>query len=56
MTFEDLCDRLIHIDEVSLLELLEINSEELVDKFQDKIEDKRDYLEEELEELYEKIE
>lgn len=33
----DVCDRLLQLDEITLLELLEINSEELVDRFKDKI-------------------
>lgn len=49
MTFAELCERLIHVDEVSLLELLDISSEDIVSRFEDKIEDKRDYFEEDLE-------
>ena len=40
MTFKDLCDK---------LEVLEISSEDLVDRFEDFVEQKRDYLEDELE-------
>ena len=36
-TFEEVKDRLKHIDEVSLLEILDIASEDLVDRFEDKI-------------------
>lgn len=46
LTIPDICDKLKHLDEVTILELLEVNSEELVAKFQDKIEDMADYLEE----------
>ena len=46
LTLPDLCDKLKRLDEVTILELLEINSEEIVAKFQDKIEDMADYLEE----------
>ena len=46
LTFPDICDKLNRLDEVTILELLEINSEEIVAKFQDKIEDMADYLEE----------
>ena len=46
LTFPDICDKLKRLDEVTVLELLEINSEEIVAKFQDKIEDMADYLEE----------
>ena len=35
----ELLEKLRKLDEVSLLELLEITSEELVDRFMDKIED-----------------
>jgi len=43
-TFSELCEELKKIDEITLLELLEISSEEIVDKFEDKIEDKLDKL------------
>ena len=43
-TFSELCEELKRIDETTLLELLEISSEEIVDKFEDKIEDKLDKL------------
>ena len=49
MTFTDLCNRLKDIEETQLLELLEINSEALVNRFQDHIEIKRNYIEEDLE-------
>ena len=49
LILEDLKDRLKKIDEISLLEVLEIDSEMLVDRFIDIIEDKQDELEEELE-------
>lgn len=45
LTLPDICDKLKRLDEVTILELLEVNSEELVSKFQDKIEDMADYLE-----------
>lgn len=48
MTFTDLCNRLKKLDEITLLEVLEISSESLVDRFEDYIELKRDYLEDEL--------
>lgn len=39
MTLEDLKNRLkTQVDEVSLLEVLDISAEELVDRFEDKIE------------------
>ena len=46
LTLPDICDKLKRLDEVTILELLNINSEEIVAKFQDKIEDMADYLEE----------
>jgi hypothetical protein len=49
MTFKDLCDRLKRLPEIDLLEVLDINSEDLVDRFEDFVEQKRDYLEDELE-------
>ena len=45
LTLPDIYDKLKRLDEVTILELLEVNSEELVAKFQDKIEDMADYLE-----------
>ena len=40
----ELLQALRKLDEITLLELLEINSEELVDCFLDKIDEKEDYL------------
>lgn len=40
----ELIKKLKKIDEVSLLELLEITSEDLVDVFVDKIEERIDYI------------
>lgn len=48
LTTHDICDRLKNLDEISLLEVLDISSEEIVDRFNDKIEEKADELEEEL--------
>ena len=57
LTLNELCDRLKHIDEISLMEVLEINSDEIVDRFIDKIEERMDDLqldfEAELDELEE---
>lgn len=50
LTLEDLKNRLKGIDEISLLEILEINSEEIVNRFVDKIELKADDLESDFEE------
>jgi hypothetical protein len=38
MTFEELCIKLKDIDEITLMEVLEISSEDLVERFEDKIE------------------
>lgn len=48
LTFEDIRDRLRNLDEITLLEVLNISSEELVDRFTDRIEQYSDQLEEEL--------
>lgn len=48
LTYSELLERLKKIDEISLLEVLEISSEELVDKFGDKIEEKLESLMEDL--------
>ena len=50
ITTHDLANRLKAIDEVSLLEILEISSEDLVDRFEDRIELKYDQLVDEFEE------
>jgi len=41
-------EKLKQLPEIDLLELLEIYSEELVDRFMDKVEEKMDFLEYEL--------
>ena len=43
-------EKLRRLDELLLMDLLEITSEDIVDRFQDKIEEKYDYLLRELEE------
>jgi hypothetical protein len=43
-TFQELCEDLKKFDETTLLELLDISSDELVEKFQDKIEENLDRL------------
>ena len=48
LTLLDVRDRLIHIDEVSLLEVLDISAEDIVDKFMDRIEENYEDLAEEL--------
>jgi len=49
MTFNELCERLKELEETLLLEVLEINSHQIVDRFNDLVEHKRDYLEDDLE-------
>lgn len=44
MTIHDLFERLKELDELSILEILNLTSEQLVDRFQDEIEDKFDDL------------
>lgn len=53
LTFSELCEELHKFEETELLELLEINSEEIVDKFLDKIEDNFEKLIEEVDNLNE---
>lgn len=48
LTINDVKDRMKHLDEITLLEILDITSEELVENFTDKIEDRFDDLAEEL--------
>lgn len=49
LTKLDLLDRLEKLDEITLCELLEVNSEQLVWRFMDTIDEKLDYLISELE-------
>lgn len=49
LTLTEIMEKLKQIDEVSLLEILDISSEEIVERFADLIEDKADELEAELE-------
>ena len=48
MTFEELCERLMQQDEVSLLEILDISSEDIVERFKDLIELRENELKDEL--------
>lgn len=54
-TYSDIRERLKQIDEVSLLEILDIRSEDLVDRFDDKIEEKLDDLAQEFEDEEEEL-
>jgi len=49
LSFSEIKERLMRLDEVDLCEVLEISSEDLVNRFSDKIEDKIDYFEKDLE-------
>ncbi len=49
ITLADAFERLKKVDEISLMEVLEISSEDLVDRFQDVIESKFGLIAEELE-------
>lgn len=44
MDKNELIEKLRHIDEVTLLELLDINADELIDAFLDKIDERFEYL------------
>lgn len=48
LTIPDIKEKLKLLDEITLLEMLNIHSEELVDRFSDIIEDQADQLEEEI--------
>ena len=48
LTIDELCDELRELDEIDLLEMLDITSEELVDVFRKRIEKKRSLLEKKL--------
>jgi hypothetical protein len=50
LTLEEIKDKLKQLDEVTLLETLEITSENLIDRFTDLIEQKQDTLELDLDE------
>lgn len=52
LTLPEISDRLKHIDEISLLEILNISSEDIIERFQDLIEEKADELEKELEDNF----
>lgn len=44
VTFEEVCERLKRIDEISLLEVLNLSSEDLVERFRDVIEERYELL------------
>ncbi len=49
-TFEEICEQLKETDEITLLEVLNISSEEIVERFQDLIELKLAFFQKDLEE------
>lgn len=49
-TLADIINHLRRIDEISLMEILEISSEDIVNRFEDRIEDKYDLLKDDFEE------
>lgn len=49
LTLRDVIDRLKQLDEISLLEVLNITSEEIVQAFEERIEERYDYLRVDLE-------
>jgi hypothetical protein len=48
-TFEEICEILKETDEITLLEQLDISSEEIVEKFRDLIEEKLEFFQQDLE-------
>ena len=44
LTLDELKERLSSLDEITLMELLDIHSDELVEAFEDKIEEEQDNL------------
>lgn len=48
LTFEEIKEKLARLDEITLMELLDITSYDLVQRFDDIIEDKLDKLEREI--------
>jgi hypothetical protein len=48
LTLNEIYDKLKDIDEITLLEILNITSEDLVERFQDEIDEHADRLEKEL--------
>ena len=50
LSFKEVCEELAKIDETTLLEVLNISSEDIVNHFQDKIEDNLEELSNDLDE------
>ena len=47
-TFKEVCEELEALDEVTLLEVLNITSKDIIERFQDKIEEHFDELEQDI--------
>lgn len=50
LSFKEVCEELTKIDETTLLEVLDISAEDIVNHFQDKIEDNLEELSNDLDE------
>jgi hypothetical protein len=48
ITLDLIKERLRHLDEITLMEVLDISSEDILDRFEDFIEDRQEHLAEEL--------
>ena len=55
LTFYDVCEQLEKLDEITLLEILDISSKEIVAKFEDKIEENFEELSEDLDDTQLKL-
>ena len=55
LTLIDIKEKLKFLDEITILEVLNISTEDLIERFTDKIEDKADELEGELEDEDEQL-
>ena len=51
-TVRDIIEKLRYYDEITVMEMLEITSDDLVERFEDRVEDRYEYLAREMEELY----
>lgn len=49
LTFEELKEKLQRVDEVTLLELLDIHTDDLIERFEDYIEERQEQLMKEIE-------
>ena len=49
LTFEELKEKLQRVDEVTLLELLDIHSDDIIERFEDYIEERQEQLMKEIE-------